>query len=1014
MKWRIVILTMAFVVASAIRANAQTRIVTGRVVDSLTNEPLSSGQVVLPGTTIRTLVKDDGTFTMVVPARDVTLTIRSIGFKRLDVTVPASQNAVQAALERDYFQLEAIVVTGQATGVERRNLANAVSTVTADQLVKTAVTSVDQALVGKLAGAQIYGNTAAPGGGMQVKVRSGFNSVLGNSMPLWIVDGVIVNNQEIGNGLNQVTRGGSQSCNASGAQCGAQDQTLNRVSDINPNDIENVEVLKGAAAAAIYGSKANNGVILVTTKRGRAGAPQFGLIQRLGVSSIQRRRGPYRNPASAAEAASLFGTKANDGLGNDDWAPTYYDHELEIFGNKPLSYETVGSVSGGTETTRYFASGLVKRDGGIQGRTFYDKQSVRLNVDQQVGSRLNFGISVNPVHTKRAPGLNNNDNFEVSMGMVLPVTPPWMDMRQQPDGSWPDNPYANSNPLETSAVVTAEEDVWRMINSARMDFTAVNSANHTLKIAATGGTDWYTFKGFVYSPVTSQFEPLDQFPGTVVDTRNIVGQLNVTGSLVHTFKPTNGSFSATTSVGASYETRNFNFTQVFSRNLTSGVANVSDAIDRTPAQTRSRVRDAGYYAQEEVLTLRDKLLLTAGIRADQSSTNSDASQLFFYPKFSGSYRFNLVRGWLDDIKVRAAYGQTGNQPQYGDKFNALGTGSYGGIATISTGATLIAPLHPERQAELEGGVDATVLGGRTNVEFTVYQRTISDLLINRSLIPSTGFGTARFNGATIRTRGLEAALTLVPVQSGSIQWQARTTFSRDGTRITSLPVPPYLAAGSYNRGAVRFVQDSSATDVWGNDTLPGCHAAWAAAVAAGGAGSCPIVQRKIGNLNPKFTMGFSNDLKWKSLAFSFLLNWQQGGMVSNLTMTDMDASQITYDYADPCTGGSCLPNETVGQQRYRLGRASLTKIYAQDATYLKLRQATLSLDLPKSITSRLWSGARFIRLSLSGNNLLMFTPYSGVDPEVQDRGSQNIRIGFDDIGPYPPARIFWFTVDLGF
>ena len=595
-------------------------------------------------------------------------------------------------------------------------------------------------------------------------------------------------------------------------------------------------------------------------------------------------------------------------------------------------------------------------------------------------------------------------------------SPTWLDLRQGADGTWPVNPYGNSNPLQTAAIAEATENVWRLINSAKLDVSIVNTASHTLRLVGNGGTDQFSKRDLVFSPPTLQYEPRVRptAPGLAAHSASFVNQMNLTTSLVHTFKPASGAFSATTSVGSSYEQRNFNFSQVVSTGLIAGVADIDDATTFTIQQSRNKVRNAGFFGQEEVLLLRERLLLTAGIVADKSSTNSEASKLFFYPKFSGSYRMNLVKGLLDEVKVRAAYGQSGNQPQYGDKFNQLSTGSYGGIATISTGATLIAPLHPERQAEIEGGVDATVLGGRTNVELTVYQRTISDLLINRSLIPSTGFSTARFNGATFRTRGLEAALTVVPVQTSTIEWQARTTFSKDNTKITYLPVPPFNAQGSYNRGAARFVQDSSATDVWGNDTLPGCHAVWAAAVAAGSAGSCPIVQRKVGNVNPQFSMGFSNDFKWKAVAFSFLLNWQQGGMVSNLTMTDMDASQITYDYADPCTGGSCLPNETVGQQRYRLGRASLTKIYAQDATYLKLRQATVSVDLPKSVIGRFWSGARFIRLSLSGNNLIMLTPYRGVDPEVQDQGSRNIRIGFDDIGPYPPARTFWLTVDLGF
>jgi hypothetical protein len=362
---------------------------------------------------------------------------------------------------------------------------------------------------------------------------------------------------------------------------------------------------------------------------------------------------------------------------------------------------------------------------------------------------------------------------------------------------------------------------------------------------------------------------------------------------------------------------------------------------------------------------------------------------------------NLIRGLLDEVKVRAAYGQSGNQPQYGDKFTSLSTANYGGIPTISVGATIIAPLFPERQAEIESGVDATVLGGRTNLEFTVYQRTISDLLINRTLVPSTGFGTARYNGATFRTRGVETALTIMPLQNTSTQWQIRTTFSKDNTVITDLPVPPFNAAGSYSRGAARFLQDSSATDVWGNDTISG-------------ATGPQIVQRKVGNLNPRFTMGFGNDFKWKAVSLNLLVSWQKGGIVSNLTHTDIDASRVSRDFNDPCAPGPCNAGETLGGQRYRHW-ALVTRNYAQDASYIKLRETTLTVDVPRSFTTKIWSGVRHMRVSLSGRNLLWHVPeYWGVDPEVNNNGSRNLRIGFDDIGPYPPARSFWLSVDVGF
>src|SRR5437867_13181825 len=196
------------VVLGVSQASAQTRIVTGRVTDSLTADPVTSGQVSVAGTTIGSTIKEDGTFTLSAPTRDVSLSVRSIGFKRKDVVVPASQNSVQVALPRDYFQLEAIVVTGQATGIEKKNLANAVSTVSAEQLVKVPTATVEQSLQGKLAGADISTNSGAPGGGALVTLR-GVTSIIGAYTPLYVVDGVILSDVSISPGLNQITLAGA-------------------------------------------------------------------------------------------------------------------------------------------------------------------------------------------------------------------------------------------------------------------------------------------------------------------------------------------------------------------------------------------------------------------------------------------------------------------------------------------------------------------------------------------------------------------------------------------------------------------------------------------------------------------------------------------------------------------------------------------------------------------------------------------------------------------------------------
>ena len=481
---------------------AQTRIITGRVTDSLTREIVTSGQVSVVGTTTGTTIKDDGTFTLAVPARDLTLAVRSIGFKRRDVAVSTNQNSVQVSLGRDYFQLEAIVITGQATGIERKNLANAVATVSSEALVKAPTASVEQSLQGKLAGAMITQNSGAPGGGDVVRLR-GVTSIIGAFTPLYVVDGVIVSDVAIQAGTNYI----SQST-PGGTIATSQENAINRVGDLNPNDIENIEVLKGASASAIYGSKASNGVIIITTKRGRVGAPQFTIGQRFGISRISKKLG-YRVFGSLAEAESVAGAQAAI-----DWAPgKLFDHEEEVFGNRPLSYEINASMSGGTETSRYFASGLVKHDGGIMTGTFFDKQSLRLNLDQDVG-RVKVAINSDVTRTYDDRGLVNNENNGSSPYTVFSTTPSYFDMRAVcPDGSrqvtcdggvYPINPYGSANALHTVTRFQNREAVWRFIGAGKATLDALTTSRHTLRLIASGGADFFTQKNNVFAPGSEQ------------------------------------------------------------------------------------------------------------------------------------------------------------------------------------------------------------------------------------------------------------------------------------------------------------------------------------------------------------------------------------------------------------------------------------------------------------------------------------------------------------------------------
>ncbi len=988
--------------AMPMAVSAQAREITGRVVTETGQAPLADVAVQLVGTQRGAFTDANGRFSITVPAGPVQLRVSLIGWATQTVDIDAGQMNVTISLARDVLNLDEIVVTGQATSVARRNLANAVATVSSDELTKTPAASLEQQLAGKIAGADIQANSGAPGGGLQVNLR-GVSSIIGAATPLYVVDGVIVSDISVASGTNVIER-------ASGGAFGSgfasnQDNAPNRIADLNPNDIESVEVLKGASAAAIYGSKANNGVIIITTKRGRSGAPQFSLTQRFGTFDLSNKLG-LRRFNSMQEAVDVFGPRAAD-----YWDGNFYDHEEEIAGNNPLSYETALSMSGGTPDTRYFASGLVKHDGGIITGTYYDKQSLRLNIDQNLGDRATIRVNMNGLHTKTGRGFTNNDNRSISYWMTFPQTPTFVNIQKQGD-DWPDNPFANSNPLQTAALAKNDEQVWRIISSAELQVDLLQSDDQSLRFTGNAGADFFNLKNVVFSPPELQFEPLDGKPGTTFlgQTDNL--NLNAGGSLVHEWHPESMGISATTSLGMQYEQRELDVARILNEDLIVGQSNIDQGTNPGIFQNRQKVRDLGFFAQEEVLLLDERLLLTAGLRADRSSNNAEPDKYFYYPKFAGSYRFpDLIPGKVDELKLRAAWGQAGNQPLYGSKFSNLNSGNIAGLQTLNISTTTVAEdLHPERQRELEGGFDATLFNQRAQLEFTAYQRRITELLLRRALPPSSGYNTAIFNGGVMKTTGYEAALQLLPISKPDFEWNSRVTFSKDKTIIEELPVPPFAAGGFGTAlGGFRVEEGKSATQIVGRDTTtvvndPRCD------------GDCPIGTRivtDIGDANPDFRMGFSNEIRKGAFSLYSLFDWQHGGDVINLTAWLYDLSQTADDFADACNVAGCQDGETLGEYRLRVYPGRTSKVWVEDGSFLKLRELTLTYDVPQDLVQGIWGRARFLRLSLSGRNLYTWTGYSGMDPEVSNFGAQAIGRNVD-VAPYPPSRSFWLSVDIGF
>lgn len=986
-------------------ASAQVRQVSGRVVSEEAGNPLSAASVFVAGTSIGTVTDAQGNFSLQAPAGEVRLRVALIGYRTADVTVPAGESNVTVALAQDVLQLEGVVVTGQGTSVARRNLANAVATVTAEELGEAPpAETIEKMLQGRVAGASIEQNSGAPGGGVRVRLR-GVSTVIGENEPLYVVDGVIISNIGIGNNMGAVTLNNSGPGNNF-----FEDAVVNRVADLNPNEIESIDILKGPSAAALYGSRAANGVILITTKRGRPGQARVSVSQKFGVFDASRRlplREFTREEAVDELGPTLLGRPTESFFGADG-QPLFDGNQNEMTGRNALSTETQVSVSGGDENTRYFLSGLVKNDEGIITNTGFEKQSLRVNVEQTIADRLTISGNANMIHSLAARGLTNNDNGGVSYWMVFPFTPEFMDLRQNADGTWPVNPFERSNPLQTAALTKNDEDVWRVLASGSVGLDAVQTDAHTIRVLGTAGVDYFNQENDLFFPPSLQFEPLDGQPGSSLLSKSDNTDLTLTGNAVWTYQAPR--FSSTLTAGVQFEDRELSTARISAFNLTAGQQNVGAGTVTQVQENLQRVKDLGFFAQEELLLLDERLLLTGGIRADKSSVNGDPNEFFYFPKASASFRFGELGSAVNDFKLRAAWGRSGNQPQWGQKFTQLiSNRNVEGIPGVVLGAQSADPaLEPEKLTEIEAGFDATLFDERAVVEFTVFQKNVDDMLLQRTPAPSTGFTREIFNGGEMRVRGIEVALNATPIRTGSFSWISRTTFSHDESEITDLPVPAFRA-GSFSAelgGEFQIEEGASATQI---------------IVSRGLDSSGNLIVEQGGDAQPDFRMGFSNDFTFGSFNVYSLFDWAHGQSVINLTQLLTDASFFNAeDWTEnprdlTLPDGSVIPEAGEGQHRVWQWLAfDNSSGYLQDASYLKLREVSLSYSIPQSALGSLF-GSTFssARLTLSGRNLVTWTPYSGLDPEVSLFANQPIATNVD-VAPFPPSRSFWATVDFSF
>lgn len=949
--------------------------VTGTVTDA-NNVPIPGATIKLLRTAIGTSSDANGKFTLNIPGNSGTIEISSIGYRTQTVEVPSNNSDLKIQLQVDVGKLDEVVVTGLATSVKRRNLANAVATISAKELNGVApAQTFDAALNGKIPGAYINSNSGAPGGGVSVKLR-GVTSIFGNTQPLFVVDGVFIDNTATAPNVNVVTAA------AAAGNAANQDNPSSRIADLRAEDIENIEILKGASAAAIYGSKAAAGVVLITTKKGKQGKTRISFSQDLGFVKVRRLLGARPLTAKIVTDQGWDVTEYNAAVA----AGKIYDYEKEIYGETGFTRNSTVSLTGGSDKTTFFFSASQKDEEGIIKRTGYRNSSIRLNVDHRITDNIKIGISTNYINSSADRGLTNNDNAGVTFGVALSSTPNFTELHPDASGNYPRNKYGASNPIETRDKVINNEAINRFISGVNLDATLFKSDRSVTRLIARGGFDFYNLKTNAQFPSTLQFQQVNKGTSVQGFAKNL--NTNFIASLVNTFNASQ-DLIFNTSAGITQENGDYDNLNNVATQVISGQSNVDQAGALTVNQFRTKFQDNGLFIQEEV-SIVDAITLTAGIRLDKSTNNGDPGKYYTYPKAGLSFNLTRMSFWkgqfFDNLKFRAAYGQAGNFPAFGSKFTSLVVsnifGQPGSIVNIQQGA---ADIKPERTSEFEAGVDFSILKSKLNVEFTFYNKEIQDFLLLRTLPASSGFSTQWVNAGDLRNRGIEISLNAQPISNSRIRWTSTTNFWLNRSKVTKLVIPP-VELGSFGTtlGTFKIEEGKSATQLVGIDGANGV--------------------RKLGDVEPRFQMNFFNEITFlENFSFRFLLHWKYKGDNLNLTelLTDLGGTSPDLD-ADANNNGIADGLDRINQV------GTTARPFIQNTGYLRLREVALYYNFTKMPASFI----KGLRLGVSANNYWTRTKYKSYDPE-----SSNFGTGFStnvEVTPFPASKraTFHLTVDF--
>jgi TonB-linked SusC/RagA family outer membrane protein len=1083
--------------------------VTGRVTSDA-GAPLGGASVFIPEMNFGTQTNDDGSYTFVVPASrangaSVTLTARVIGYTARSATIalnPGTTVTQSFTLGVNPFHLGEVVVTGAGTSTTRERLGVTINTVDSSNIRRASEPqNLISALAGKAPNVVVRTQSGEPGAGASVQIR-GSASLTGTNQPLFVVDGEPIDNQTVSTAALAVN-GGSLGDRQGGIA------TPNRAADINPADIESIQILKGSAASAIYGARAANGVVLITTKRGHTGPTRIGLSSTVNFDDARLPDFLQHDYAQGSIAAGVPDAAATCGAtpdcsprsGRTSWGgkiaagtPTY-DHLDELFRTGTTADNNI-QVSGGNDRTSFFSSvGLTNQNGVVKGpNNKYNRASFRLKATQEVGSKVTLGGNFNYVDARGNFVQHGNDVSGLLLGALR--TPPNFNNQDYLTDRGLQRPYRFPNPtsVEAFGCCAYYDNPFFDLNSpgnrselgrAISNFNIAWRPLTWLNITETLGGDYYDDSRLQALPLTSA----NDAGGSVIraEQTNLVIDHNLLAAATWS---RSDNFNGTVTIGQNLNSRRYRALSSQGEGL---IAPAPLAIENTVAQTGLEAKSLrhieSYFGQAE-LNLYNQLYLNAGVRNDGFSTFGASQRRHNFYKASAAWTVsNLLHGgdqtgFLSFAKLRAAYGETGREPDVYAALNALSTvtqfgsgygdalkTSIGGVPGITSSLRVgNEALRPELQRENEFGGDFGFLNQRIDASIVAYNKRSTDVILPITVnAGGTGFTSAFKNAGALTNKGLELTLNARPFTTENLAWEVGFQYGRNKGNVTSLGGAQIFDLGEgfganeaegadvigYAPGVIigtAFVHCGRGSHVAvpginGGNTLEDIDALCAATPGGYkpdalflGPDGLPITDpqvRVLGDPHPHYTMSYTSSLKiMNRVTLSGLLDVRKGGDIYNGTRgalyvfgTHVDTDRrstvgqygVNYDtkkfpnVAGPGAGVAGLQTPEDWENWMSIvgeggGFSGPSEQFMEDGSFAKLRELSLTFSLDQPFLKRL-TGFSSADIRIAGRNLKTWTKYRGLDPEVNNAGSEFLTQGLDWFAN-PQTRSFVLSFSL--